>query len=372
MPRKNQCNGYYRVYYNEKQFYGKTLKEAKAKRDAYVALEKEGVDLLNHETSRFLPYAERWINVFCTTCAEQQRKQYRSMLRYCAEQLPEYIKDITIEDIQKMLNAMSSYSPSYISKCMTSLRGVFSLASAEGVVLRNPMAMVRRPKTKPLKGHRALEQWERELVRTTWSEHEFGPVAMVMMYAGLRRGEALYLDVDRDVDFERKSITVHGAVSYPDGMHPVVTDGKTANARRTIPMVRPLEEALTGKHGLLMSLRDDLVTMDAFDRRYQSYLNFLEFKANSCQKRWYGRTREHQALLEAGKELPPWREVKIRCHDFRVDFCTRNYEAGIPIKTLEKWMGHADAQMIMNVYAKLTEEKEKADELRLREFMEQS
>ena len=105
-------------------------------------------------------------------------------------------------------------------------------------------------------------------------------------------------------------------------------------------------------------------------RSIDSYITFLEAKLNGCPKRRYGKTREHKALLANGKELPPWREVKIRCHDFRVDFCTRNYEAGIPIKTLQKWMGHADAKMIMNIYAKLTEEQEQANALKLMGFMD--
>ncbi len=45
-------------------------------------------------------------------------------------------------------------------------------------------------------------------MNSTCQEHEFGLCAMVMMYAGLRRGEVLYLDIDRDVDFENKTLTV--------------------------------------------------------------------------------------------------------------------------------------------------------------------
>ena len=97
---------------------------------------------------------------------------------------------------------------------------------------------------------------------------------------------------------------------------------------------------------MLLTKEDgEMMTLSAFERKLDSYITFLEAKLNGCPKRWYGKTREHKALLANGKELPPWREVKIRCHDFRVDFCTRNYEAGIPIKTLQKWMGHADAKM---------------------------
>ena len=45
------------------------------------------------------------------------------------------------------------------------------------------------------------------------------------------------------------------------------------------------------------------------------------------------------------------------------------YEAGIPIKTLQAWMGHSDPSMIMNIYAKLTSEKEQADAATINEFM---
>ena len=60
---------------------------------------------------------------------------------------------------------------------------------------------------------------------------------------------------------------------------------------------------------------------------------------------WNGLTNEHKKLLEAGQVLPPWQDINIRCHDFRVDFCTRCYEADIPVKTLQSWMEHADTSM---------------------------
>ena len=94
---------------------------------------------------------------------------------------------------------------------------------------------------------------------------------------------------------------------------------------------------------------------------YESYILFLETKLNGCNRRWYGKTKEHKALIKEGKPLPPWHTVNIKCHDFRVTYCTMCYDAGIPIKTLQKWMGHSDATMIMRIYAKLTNEREPLD-----------
>lgn len=374
MPRNKmtkRTDGYYKVSYKGKQFYAKTQAEALAKRDAYIRDEQAGLDVLNYERSIFRNYAMHWIDVYRADCGKTQHRQYITMADYCAERLPKMMKDITVQDIQKVVNSLSCYSPSHVNKFMTTIRGIFSTAFAEGVIKHNPMEAIRRPKTKKVEGHRVLEPWERELVRTTCMEHDFGPAAMVMMYAGLRRGEVMYLDIDRDVDFDKKTITVRGAVSFPNGTHAEITTGKTAAAQRSIPLVKPLEKVLEGRHGLLLTKEDgEMMTLTAFERKLQSYINFLEVKVNGCPKRWYGKTKEHKALQAKGKEMPEWRDVTIRCHDFRVDFCTRNYEAGIPIKTLQKWMGHADAQMIMNIYAKLTEAQEQADALKLMGFMD--
>lgn len=111
-----------------------------------------------------------------------------------------------------------------------------------------------------------------------------------------------------------------------------------------------------------------MMSLSSFTRKYESYIAFLEYRVNGCHKRWYGKTKVHKQLLKEGKPLPPWKDVKIHCHDFRVTFCTICYEAGVKLKTLQTWMGHADATMIMEIYAKLTEEREQQDTSNLDSF----
>ena len=365
-----RSDGRYKVNYGTKQFYGKSKSEAERKREAWIDDEKAG---LNHDTDNmtFLDYALTWIEVYRTECCEKQRLEYIRMMKFAATKLKvQLMRAITVTDLQSVCNSLSCYSPTYVGKFMTTLRGIFRTALAEGVILRNPMEIVKPPKTKKVEGHRALEPWERSLVCSTYNEHPFGLCAMVMMFAGLRRGEALYLDIDRDVDFIRKTITVRGAVSFSDGNQAAESPGKTEAAQRVIPLFEPLEKALYGHHGLLCEKENGgLMSETAFQNRYRSYLTFLETKLNKCSKRWYGNTKEHKAMIANGEKLPPWREVKIRCHDFRVEFCTRAYEADIPIKTLQAWMGHTEASLIMDVYAKLTKEKEQADAQKMANYM---
>ena len=47
------------------------------------------------------------------------------------------------------------------------------------------------------------------------------------------------------------------------------------------------------------------------------------------------------------------------------------YEAGIPVKTLQSWMGHSDASMIMSIYAKLTAETEQVDASTMNSYMKE-
>lgn len=370
MPRAKLAkrqDGRFKCKYKDKQFYGSTQAEAFKKRDEYIALEESGYNPKMLGVN-FREYSVEWIEVYHADCSNAQKKQYIHMAEFAADNIKrKLMKDITVTDMQSLCNRLSPYSPSHVSKFMCLLRGIFKTAVAEGVLIRNPMDTVKRPKTKKCEGHRALESWERALVASTCQEHEFGLAAMVMMLAGLRRGEALYIDIDRDVDFKKKTITVRGSVSWPEGNQPEITEGKTEAAQRVIPLFEPLEQALKGHHGLLCTKKDGkIMTEAAFRRKLDSYLLFLSERLNGCTR------REYLKRADSGEEVQEWKEVSIRCHDFRVDFCTRAYEANIPVKTLQAWMGHADTTMIMEVYSKLTRERELSDAIKLGEFMNRS
>lgn len=371
MPRQKliqRKDGRYECKYGEKHFYGRTQGEALRKRDEYLQDLNLGYDPECAEV-RFDEFAKRWLMAYRSKCNPQMKRQYEGMIEYASIHLNTYLRSITATDIQLLYNRLESKSQSYVSKFCTTIRGIFRAALRDGIIIRNPTSDIKTPETEESEMHRCLEQWEQQLVVDTYKEHDFGLCAMVMMFAGLRRGEALYLDVDRDVDFEKNTLQVKGAISYSEGIQGAISEGKTKAAKRTIPMNSILAEALKGHHGLLVAKQDgSFMSLASFVRKYESYMAFLEYKANGCHKRWYGKTKAHKKLLSEGKELPPWKDIKIRCHDFRVTYCTMCYNAGVPVKTLQIWMGHKKPDMIMGIYAKLTAEKEQYDISKLDEY----
>ena len=103
-------------------------------------------------------------------------------------------------------------------------------------------------------------------------------------------------------------------------------------------------------------------------RKWASYLRCLEEIANGDRnRRWYGKTKDDLAMIEARGALPPWREVNIRTHDFQHFFATMLREADVDLKTAMKWMGHADQTMILKVYAHLTDKKEQEATIKMME-----
>ncbi len=242
MPRQTlnkRADGRYACKYEGQFFYGKTPSEALRKRDDYVRMQERGYNMYLIDTS-FAEYGETWLDTYRTECNPMQRRQYQNFISYASKHFgKKMLRSITATDVQRLYNTLAGYSQSHINKFTSTIRSIFRAALQDGVIIRSPAEMAQPPKGQS-GSHRALEMWERKLIETTYAEHDFGPAAMVMLYAGLRRGEVLYLDVDRDVDFQKKTLTVRGAVSFCKGNRGVVTEGKTANAQRTIPMADPL------------------------------------------------------------------------------------------------------------------------------------
>ena len=69
--------------------------------------------------------------------------------------------------------------------------------------------------------------------------------------------------------------------------------------------------------------------------------------------------------------MPPWIPFTVTPYDLRVSFCTmcRNLKPPVEMHTVIKWMGHADATMVLKVYDDLPDDREQAEAQRLRESL---
>lgn len=363
MPRQSytkRADGRYRIKFKGKYFYGDTITEAQAKKREYERLLDQGVKEQEMGVT-VAAYSLRWVSIHKSHVGQRTYDTHVRILNRFNDLFGSYrMRDITPTDIQLFYNQIPGKSKSSVNDTRDTIKGMFKAALADRVIVYDPCIGATLPKRKN-GTHRIITMQERQLIHDTPHERMRAGV-MTMLYAGLRRGEAMALLIDRDVDFDAKTISVREAVRFDEKGLPVITSPKTEAGVRVIPLPDLLADELREKTGrLIQSAKGDIMSESSFDRAWQSYIAALETQLNGCHKRWYGRTKEHKALLAKNENaLPPWQSVTIRPHDLRHSYRTMLYDMGVDTESAMKWLGHSDVDVSVNVYTHLTPEREKA------------
>lgn len=374
-PRlKKRKDGRFACRYHGQWFYSYDHDECLKLREEFKEAEKHGRIAVYFVSE----YAKNWLERTYPNANPrtlEAAKRHVKTLSNAIGNLP--VQDVKPSDIKEIYAThYKTLSNDYIKQAKSTFCGVFDTAVADGLIPFNPARdRTAKPHKGTVGGHRSITKQEREWILTKAVNHRVHPLAMTMLYSGIRPQEAKALNVDRDVDFEKETVTVRQtAHADPNNVQKYVfTDkGKTEKARRVIPLLPPLKTALQGQHGLLItSAHGKPVTRETWLNAWTSYKNTIEKELNGCQKRWYGKTKEHKKLLAEGKSLPPWVSFNVTPYDLRVSFCTmcRDMKPPIELHTVIAWMGHADATMVLKVYDDLPDERSESEAQRLKESL---
>jgi integrase len=320
-------DGYFRAWYNGKQFLGKTQQEAEAKRNAYRYEIEHGIEQC--EPISLFNFASKWLPVAKANTTKHTYNHYAHIIEILTDICGEkQIAAVRPTDIKKAWSVMDGKSQSYINKARYIYRSLFDSAVEEGYCRVNPM----NTKTaKPHRGksgtHRCLTEEEIHLIETT--PHRMQIPAMFMLKAGLRRGEVLALTKD-DIHDERIHITK--AVRFANNAGEI-SSTKTESSVRSVPLFPPLKPFIDdiGKYAYTTA-SGDLATKKSFEQCWASYLHCLSKKAGH--------------------------PVSFRCHDLRHTFITKARDKEIDIHIVMNWVGHSSERMILQIYDHPSEERE--------------
>ena len=380
MPRKTEkpsrSDGRFQCKYKGKYFYSTiSADDARRKRNEYKYRCEHGIDEIRDITVS--DYIDEWLPLAKASVSEKCYNDYAvqmDVLRaVCGDK---YLNAVLPLDIQKVWNHYLGYSDSTIRRARMLYNAMFVSAIENGYCRVNP---VTKESALPHKGtvgtHRAIETWEREIIETF--PHRMRAGAMLMLYAGLRRGEMLAF-TDQDIIFsvDRKtkkkvpvSVSVTQAVRY-DSNKAILSDPKTDAGTRLIPVFNKLAPVLSDLSGyILKDQSGNICSETAFQNAWRDYKNQIELMLNQCrQKRWYFLAPEYrsrdprrydqiQLLLRKGKKeeadalrFMDWKQWTVRPHDLRHSFCVMLRDAGVDMKLAIQWMGHADEKMILKIY----------------------
>lgn len=380
MPRpkkqvlKKRADGRFACRYHGQWFYSYDHDECLKLREQFKQAERQGA-----VADYFVKdYAEGWLTRSYPNANPKTLDTIKRHVKILANAIGELpVSEVKPSDIKTIYSThYATLSAEYIKQAKTVFCSVFDSAVADGIIRTNPARdRSARPHKGTVGGHRSITAQEREWILTKATTHRAHPLAMVMLYAGLRPQEAKAFRIDRDVDFKSETVTVRQtAHTDPDNWQKYAfsDQGKTSKANRTIPLLPPLKTALEGRTGLLItSAHGEQVTRSTWLNAWRSYRNTIEKEVNGCQKRWYGKTKEHKALLAQGKPLPPWLSFTVTPYDLRHSFATmcRDLQPPVELHTVIKWMGHTDATMILQIYDSVTDDRDAAEAQRLRESL---
>lgn len=269
-----------------KTVYGSTQKEADEKAREIKIKIGRGINL-ELEKDNFKKWRERWLKYKKPEISVSHYNCLLSTCKHLSSLDNKKIVDITPWDIKELLAELAKENPNTgkpaSKKILTDIKSIISQVFVEAienhVVEHNPAQNIKIPKTATKKERKPILDEQIKWIEET--EHSARTAAMIMLYAGLRRGEVVAL-MWNDVDFgkEKSIIRVRRSVEY-QGNTAVLKDGaKTKSGVRNITMPDVLSDYLKEqpKTGVYVIGSNGIMTAGAWRRMWESYMVTLDAK----------------------------------------------------------------------------------------------
>ena len=367
MPRQKKQtltkrkDGRYRCRYKGIEFYSTDPEDALAQREEYKRNEKAGLVRQASVSDYAIPWLKRSFPDVADTTYTGLAIHLQHLVNIIGNKR---ISAVLPSDIKSVYSTeYKGCSNSYLKAARQLFSSLFDAAVADGLCRFNPA----RDKTaRPQKGkvgkHRPITDQERKWIETYCHDHRAYPAVITMLYSGIRPQEAKAMHIESALD-EAAGVLHITETAHRSGnnQYEITETMKTEKSRRDVPLLPPVEAALKGRKGLLITTaKGKQITSTTWRNAFDSYKTCMETSINGVSRRWYGKTKEHKAILDAGGKLPPFVEFTPVPYDYRVSFCTWGRDHGVELHTMIEWMGHADAKMIMKIYDEVSDTRSKA------------
>lgn len=315
-------------------FYGHSPREVDRKIMEYTTAAEQG--------RLFSVVADEWWGEIYDTVAASTLKGYTAAYHRALDEFgDDPIRQVTAQQIRNYLKRL--VRDGYTTKTVKTYLQVIRQICEHGVTCDsydldyNPCARVTVPEGKSSTRRLAADPADEKKIR---DNPDVWLCPYLLMYTGLRRGEALALTW-ADIDLESMSIHVTKSVDYSLAKNrPQIKPPKSAAGSRSVPILEPLLRVLRkygGSTGYLFSDDGGISPMSEgrFAERWQRYCDALN--------------------------------ISVTPHQLRHSYATMLHEQGIDLKTAQYWLGHSTAAMTQDVYTHLRDSKLRQDAILLNE-----
>ena len=352
-----------------KYIYASSKKEINDKAAELEAKLKKGIDIAA-ERDCFDFWGQKWLKLKSYEVSYNWKKVLDCNYKKLQPLYSTAVTKLRPIDLQELLNEMSydKYAKRTIKAVRDIAVGIMQLAADNRVIENNYFSSVKLPAArKPEEKRRALIAEERRWIIDT--PHRAQTAAMILMYAGLRRGELIPL-LWSDIDLDNATITVSKSTESINGQPRVKSGGKTVNAERVVNIPKILCEYLERqpRKTLLVcpSTTGTMMSDSAWSRLWDSYLTDLNLKYGDWSN----------CIATGGKCPPKFSPGKkpmliphFTAHWLRHTFITLLYLSGVDVVTAKEQAGHADIKTTLEIYTHLDKEHKKSNVKKLDEFI---
>lgn len=313
---------------------------------------------LDADTVTFGEYAEQWIESreALGRLAISTIKRDKLIVRH----LNKYLYGVLLQDIDApMVRGLyikyveDGIGQNTLSKIAVALKQILKQAVKDDILSKNPCDSVDAPKRKKSDVGQALDKKGVEKLICALDAYESQDYPLesaerqratsnmahvtavrLMLFAGLRRGEALGLSWS-DIDFDNASLTVSHSV---DKVTRELKEPKTQTSKRQI--------------SLDAGTMSNLVRWKNMQRKYLNHLGIEQGRETPVL------TNEAGVRMEANNLARWWRGFRedngfdgLRLHDLRHTHATLLVSSGLNLKAVSSRMGHSSIGITMDLYA---------------------
>ena len=256
------------------------------------------------------------------------------------------IKDIKPDHIDSLLDKLTERNPNtqrpashqYLINVRNAASDVFESAIDNDVIAKNPARKREISKFAPKNERRALTTTEQQLVVCTPHRARIG--ALIMMLAGLRRGELIPLTWD-DIDLENFRISITKTVEEKQPNRFSLKNG-TKN----------------GKWGRIVDIPIDLA-IELEDAKKYASSKYVCCKADGTMHSptsWRQMWKNYINTIVKINPVAAQTGIKdITAHYLRHTYATLLYVSGVDVVTASKLMGHSNIKTTVAIYTHLDE-----------------
>ena len=273
------------------------------------------------------------------------------------------LKNIKVSDCEKYrtwLLTDAEFSRNYASVIYTAFRQSLDYAVEIGLIATNPSLKTKSiPKGRTVEKYWTKPEFEKVLayINTDSFYEQLIYVTFLFYYRiGCRVNEGFALRWS-DIDFETNTISITRNVTTGLNNRPYISNGKTANSVRRIPV--------------------DSETMNYLKEwRYCQQKDMLKKGFNFLDADNYIFPTINNGITSLSKPRQWNKSIcdkfglrRIKIHGFRHTHASLCYSAGLNAKEIQKRLGHADSKTTMNVYTHVMKNDEKKAVKKFADFM---